>query len=377
MTSWKISVARVLLAEANDSSGNAIAINANRLDDADLIAGVVVHQDSATGQKPGQVDRLRAMVQDLVAEPAFDRVFRAEGQLDSARVGVDNQGAMPVGLQAEGPGRRLLPKVFKLPDLLRRWLVGSASVSSSFAGFVVGGGAAFKRPIFSRAWRSSWISLQTSSGSFPSSRMIEDRERSPSSIASLFAWRSFSGSTHVQRRPVNEWARYRSIDVCRERVPVREEEFPVQKCHFEPAVEHDVQEVLDDEVLDGLPVFPLLEDCRPDARIVDALQVIREDVVRDAQARRYSPEDSLNKGRVSGRSMASAPLVDLCAVLDVMPGSGLGFDRWFVREVLLAVFTFDNCPSAFQGAAVLASFNEAHRRCSHSSRDQVRRSRIR
>ena len=111
-------------AEANDSSGNAIAINANRLDDADLIAGVVVHQDSATGQKPGQVDRLRAMVQDLVAEPAFDRVFRAEGQLDSARVGVDNQGAMPVGLQAEGPGRRLLPKVFKLPDLLRRWLWG-------------------------------------------------------------------------------------------------------------------------------------------------------------------------------------------------------------------------------------------------------------
>ena len=178
--------------------------------------------------------------------------------------------------------------------------------------------------------------------------MIEDRERSPSSIASLFAWRSFSGSTHVQRRPVNEWARYRSIDAARERVPVREEEFPVQKCHFEPAVEHDVQEVLDDEVLDGLPVFPLLEDCRPDARIVDALQVIREDVVRDAQARRYSPEDSLNKGRVSGRSMASAPLVDLCAVLDVMPGSGLGFDRWFVREVLLAVFTFDNCPSAFQ-----------------------------
>ena len=69
------------------------AFQPSTLDNAHLVAGVVVHQQRAARVEAIEPDRARSVIEDLGPPPARVRFFGTEGELDRAAFVVDGPGA--------------------------------------------------------------------------------------------------------------------------------------------------------------------------------------------------------------------------------------------------------------------------------------------
>jgi len=75
--------------EAHHGTTYPVGADLDGFNDADVIAGVVIHQQGATGRQTAEANRRRGQVEDFDAPVSFIGRFTGEGQLDGAGFFVD------------------------------------------------------------------------------------------------------------------------------------------------------------------------------------------------------------------------------------------------------------------------------------------------
>jgi hypothetical protein len=130
----------------------------------------------------------------------------------------------------------------------------------------------------------------TSSRSTPFSAATRVRLVMRALIASIAAPTSLSGSTQAQRR-----ACQCTRGTCEAR-RVEGQRAGMSHRHAQPVLVERLAEVLDPELLHAAPGVALVELADARARVVHVLQVVREVVVRDAEAGRDAAQAGLDEG---------------------------------------------------------------------------------